>query len=80
VSLSDRFGIQLVFVAPDQDEFLHIVRSMAQRRQLAIAEEVLKRKALLWVQRHNTRCGRTARQFVDYLEGEMGTAAIQGNP
>ena len=80
VSLSDRFGIQLVFVAPDQDEFLHIVRSMAQRRQLPIAEDVLKRKALLWVQRHNTRCGRTARQFVDYLEGEMGTAAIQGNP
>ena len=35
VSLSDRFGIQLVFVAPDQDEFLRIVRSMAQRRQLS---------------------------------------------
>ncbi len=80
VSLSDRFGIQLVFVAPDQDEFLRIVRSMAQRRQLSIPEDVLKRKALLWVQRHNTRCGRTARQFVDYLDGEMGTATIQENP
>jgi predicted AAA+ superfamily ATPase len=80
VSLSDRFGIQLVFVAPDQDEFLHIVRSMAQRRQLSIPEDVLKRKALLWVQRHNTRCGRTARQFVDYLSGELETAVFQENP
>ena len=80
VSLSDRFGIQLVFVAPDQDEFLCIVRSMAERLQLSISEDVLKRKALLWVQRHNARCGRTARQFVDYLSGELGLAPVQENP
>ncbi|MFN8005763.1 MAG: ATP-binding protein [Terriglobia bacterium] len=72
VSLSDRFGIQLVFVAPDQDEYLRIVRSMAQRRQFSLADEELTRKALLWVQRHNTRSGRTARQFIDYLGGELG--------
>lgn len=80
VSLSDRFGIQLVFVAPDQDDFLQIVQSMVQRRRLPIAENVLKRRALLWVQRHNARSGRTARQFVDYLDGEIGTTANQENP
>src|SRR5260221_52619 len=57
-----------------------IVRSMAQQRQLPIADDVLMPKALLWVQRHNTRCGRTARQFVDYLSGELGTATLQENP
>lgn len=79
VSLSDRFGIQLVFVAPDQNEFLRIVRSMTQRRKLSIEEDVLKRKALLWVQRHNSRSGRTARQFVDFLNGELGTMSFQEN-
>jgi uncharacterized protein len=72
VSLADRFGIQLAFVAPDQNEYLAIVRSMVQQRNLSLPEEELKRQALQWVQLHNARSGRTARQFVDYLAAELG--------
>jgi uncharacterized protein len=74
VSLADRFGIQLAFVAPDQNEYLAIVRSMAQRRNLNLPEDELRRQALQWVQLHNARSGRTARQFVDYLTAELGTS------
>ena len=73
VSLADRFGIQLVFVAPGQNEYLAIVRSMAAQRKLTLSEEELRRQALQWVQLHNGRSGRTARQFVDYLTAELGT-------
>jgi hypothetical protein len=71
VSLADRFGIQLVFIAPDQNQYLAIVRSMVRRRRLEVTEDDLTRRALQWVQLHNARSGRTARQFVDYLTAEL---------
>jgi predicted AAA+ superfamily ATPase len=73
VSLADRFGIQLIFVTPDQNEYLAIVRSMAQRRNLNLPEEELRQRALQWVQFHNARSGRTARQFIDDLAAELQT-------
>ncbi|MCI0620201.1 MAG: ATP-binding protein [Acidobacteria bacterium] len=75
VSLADRFGIQLVFVTPSQQEYLAIVRFMTHRRQLPIGEEELRRRALQWVQLHNARSGRTARQFVDDLTAELHASA-----
>ncbi len=74
LSLSDRFGITLTFVAPDQDRYLAIVRALAAARALPIAPEELRRRALAWALRHKGRSGRTARQFVDYLTGELGLA------
>ena len=75
LSLSDRFGITLTFVAPDQDRYLAIVRALATSRALPIDAEELRRRALAWAMRHKGRSGRTARQFVDYLTGELGLAA-----
>ena len=75
LSLSDRFGITLTFVAPDQDRYLAIVRALAAARALPIEPEELRRRALAWALRHKGRSGRTARQFVDYLTGELGLAA-----
>jgi predicted AAA+ superfamily ATPase len=75
LSLSDRFGITLTFVAPDQDRYLAIVRALAAARGLPIEPEELHRRALAWAMRHKGRSGRTARQFVDYLTGELGLAA-----
>ncbi|HEY7066964.1 MAG TPA: ATP-binding protein [Chloroflexota bacterium] len=76
LSLSDRFGITLTFVAPDQDRYLAIVRALAAARTLPIAPEELRRRALAWALRHKGRSGRTARQFVDYLTGELGLASL----
>ncbi|MEW5975355.1 MAG: ATP-binding protein [Acidobacteriota bacterium] len=71
VSLADRFGIQLVFVSPDQEQYLEIVRSIAKQRDLDVDPHELKLRALRWAQLHNGRSGRTARQFVDFLTGEL---------
>ncbi len=71
VSLADRFGIQLVFIAPDQSQYLAIVRSLAQAREIRIPLEDLEKRALQWAQLHNGRSGRTARQFMDFLTAEL---------
>jgi predicted AAA+ superfamily ATPase len=75
LSLSDRFGIRVVFPSPDQRRYLAVVESLAQQRGLTLAGEVLQRRALQWAEWHNGRSGRTARQFVDHLQGELGLAA-----
>src|SRR5262249_43953290 len=71
VSLADRFGIQLVFVAPDQRQYLAFIASMAQSRGIQLPADELKEKALQWAQLHNGRSGRTARQFMDFLTAEL---------
>jgi predicted AAA+ superfamily ATPase len=71
LSLSDRFGIRVTFGAPDQDRYLAIVRGIAQQRGIEMPVNDLERKALRWAQRERGRSGRTARQFVDALVGEL---------
>lgn len=71
LSLSDRFGITITFLAPDQERFLKIVNGLAEQRSLPIEADDLRRRALAWATRHNGRSGRTARQFIDYLAGEL---------
>ena len=75
LSLSDRFGIRVVFPSPDQRRYLAVVESLAHQRGLTLEPDVLRRRALQWAEWHNGRSGRTARQFVDHLEGELGLAA-----
>lgn len=72
LSLADRFGITVVFSSPTQDEYLEIIEGLIENRKIEIDNEELKRKALEWERRHNGRSARTARQFVDYLEGKIG--------
>jgi predicted AAA+ superfamily ATPase len=71
LSLSDRFGIRIRFGSPDQSRYLDIVRGIAQRRGVSLPEDQLMSRALAWAQRQNGRSGRTARQFVDALIGEL---------
>ncbi|GCE06814.1 ATP-binding protein [Dictyobacter aurantiacus] len=70
-SLAHRFGLRVSFFTPDQLQYLHIVRSLVQQRQLTIAEEELQARALQWERQHAGRSGRSARQFVDDLEAEI---------
>ncbi|MDR1069552.1 MAG: ATP-binding protein [Gracilibacteraceae bacterium] len=71
LSLADRFGITVTFLAPDQDTFLAIVAGLAEGEGSTLPAAELRRQALLWVQRHNARSGRSARQFIDDLRGEI---------
>lgn len=70
LSLSDRFGITVTFISPTQKEYLEIVDSLAKVRGIEPTEEIHKR-AIQWEMSYNGRSPRTARQFVDWLEGEI---------
>lgn len=72
LSLSDRFGITVVFSSPNQEEYLEIIRGLVKNRGIIIDDTELKEKALEWERRHNGRSARTAKQFVDHLEGKIG--------
>jgi uncharacterized protein len=71
LSFSDRFGITLTFEPADQPQYLQIVHHLAKSAQLPIDRDELEKRALQWATRHNGRSGRTARQFIDYLLGEV---------
>lgn len=72
LSLADRFGVTLTFMSPDQEEYLAIVRGLAEQRGIDLAGGILAARAIEWERRQNGRSGRTARQFIDHLQGELG--------
>jgi uncharacterized protein len=76
LSLADRFGINVVFSSPDQKQFLKIVEGIASHRKLDIDQNVLHKEALQWALWYNGRSGRTARQFVDWIEGHHALKQI----
>jgi uncharacterized protein len=71
LSFVDRFGITLTFEPADQPKYLEIVHHLAAAAKLSISDEDLQYRALQWATRHNGRSGRTARQFLDHLIGEL---------
>jgi predicted AAA+ superfamily ATPase len=75
LSFSDRFGIAVTFGQPDQERYLQIVVGLAASRGVRVDPAELRRRALEWAAWQNGRSGRTARQFVDFLAGELGMAA-----
>lgn len=71
LSLADRFGRTILFLRPDQEEYLRIVEHLAARRNLPIGREELREAARRWALWQNGLSGRTARQFVDDLEARL---------
>ncbi|HEY8462879.1 MAG TPA: ATP-binding protein [Bacillota bacterium] len=72
LSLADRFGITLTFSTPNQVEYLEIVRGLAKQSGLTLSMAELEERALQWASQHNGKSGRSARQFVNQLQGELG--------
>lgn len=71
LSLSDRFGITVTFMSPDQNKYIEIVEGIVKNRDLNIDRDTLKKEAIKWEMRYNGRSPRTAKQFVDWLEGKL---------
>ncbi|MDR0540188.1 MAG: ATP-binding protein [Spirochaetaceae bacterium] len=72
LSLSDRFGITVIFTSPSQDEYFDIAESIAAKRGLfsrqdAISRESFRENAAKWERWFNGRSPRTACQFVDWI-------------
>jgi predicted AAA+ superfamily ATPase len=77
LSFSDRFGLTLTFEPANQATYLNIVQGLAQQAGLNIDIETLDFRAKQWATRHNGRSGRTARQFIDFLQGEIALGMRQ---
>jgi hypothetical protein len=71
LSFSDRFGLTLTFEPANQDTYLAIVHHLAAQSGITLDTADLEYRALQWATRHNGRSGRTARQFVDFLQAEL---------
>lgn len=71
LSLSDRFGITVMFPSPDKYKYLEIAEGIALNRGLKFDREFLHREALKWELWYNGRSPRTARQFIDWLEANQ---------
>ncbi len=68
LSLVNRFGCQINYSKPNQNQFFDIVITLAKRAGLTLSEEELKAEANKWELSHGGISGRTAQQFVNHLQ------------
>ncbi len=71
LSLSDRFGLVISFYSPDQETYFKMVDSWAKAEGIKIPVDQLHLKAAQWERANNSRSGRTARQFINDLQGRI---------
>ena len=69
LSLAGRFGVQINFSQPDRTQYHAIVEALARRQGVTVDRERLLYLADRWELRHDGVSGRTAQQFVNYMEG-----------
>ena len=69
LSLAGRFGVQINFSQPDRAHYHAIVEALARRQGVDLDRERLLYLADRWELRHGGVSGRTAQQFVNYMEG-----------
>ncbi len=74
LSLVNRFGCQICYSKPSQQEYFEIVIQLARRSGLEMSDEELRSEANKWELSHGGISGRTAQQFVNYCLGMKGEA------
>lgn len=67
LSLSDRFGLNILFQEPSFEDYQRIVLLLAGQEGLKMEREELLQKARAWSVQRGGRTGRTARQFIHSL-------------
>ena len=72
LSLVNRFGCTLYYGQPDQKEFYNIVVELAHKAGIAISDEELCAEAKKFELHHGGVSGRTAQQFINYMQGVRG--------
>lgn len=68
MSLAARFGLTITFQKPDKDEYLSIVKSLAEEYAIEMDDDTLFKKAEAHAIRKNGRSPRTAKQFIELLK------------
>jgi predicted AAA+ superfamily ATPase len=79
LSLYDRFDQTVNFFAPDQAQFLAIVRAIAVEKSLQVRADELDRGAVQWAIRAGGRSPRAAKQYVEWAETRIqkGTSILE---
>lgn len=72
LSLVNRFGVTINYSKPTQKEYFNIVLELARRQGIEMSDEELRAEANKWELSHGGISGRTAQQFVNYLDGQNG--------
>lgn len=73
LSLSARFGVLINYSIPNRQEYHEIVEALAAKQGIKMERDKLLLAANTWELRHGGVSGRTAQQFINYLEGEQDT-------
>lgn len=69
LSLVSRFGVTITYSKPNKKEFNEIVTGLAKKcPDIALTEEEICAEANKWELSHGGMSGRTAQQFINYLE------------
>lgn len=66
-SLSDRFGLKVTFMRPDKEQYLQIVRHLADISGINLEQAALDREAEIFALGRGGRSARAAKQFIDSL-------------
>ncbi len=70
LSLVNRFGVTINYSKPSQKEYFDIVIHLAEKAGIKMSEDELKAEANKWELSHGGISGRTAQQFIYYLQGK----------
>ena len=70
LSLVNRFGVTINYSKPSQKEYFDIVIHLAAKAGIKMSEDELKTEANKWELSHGGISGRTAQQFIYYLQGQ----------
>ena len=70
LSLSARFGEKIYYGSPDKREFNSIVLSLAKKHNIEMDEGEILSKANMWELSHGGMSGRSATQFITYLQSQ----------
>ena len=68
LSLSARFGEKIYYGSPDKKEFNSIVLALAKKHNIDMDESEILSKANMWELSHGGMSGRSATQFITYLQ------------
>ena len=69
LSLSERFGLRVLFRKPDKQLYLSVVKDLAAQYELNIPQEELFLRAEQFALARGGRSPRAAKQFVEFLKG-----------
>lgn len=69
LSLANRFGLSICYSKPTQKEYFHIVEILAKKNDIKMSADELHAEANKWELMYGGISGRTAQQFINYLQG-----------